>query len=401
MNTETANLKLRSAEAVGARYDVVVVGAGLAGTVTAFQLATLGLSVLLVEKKAFPRYKVCGCCLNQRSLNAIEQVGLGGRLESLNPGTVSSVRIHHRGRRVSLPIPVGRTVSRSALDAEFLSACVEAGVEFVDSTAATVMPSVDDEFRYVQLQRAGSAAETVGGRIVVVADGLGQPSLQRLQEFEKSVDRKSRIGLGVSLPDVDNGSTPAGQIQMVVGRRGYVGLVRAEANSVQIAAAVDAAWMTQAGGPTGALVQLLREAGHEVPTELHAATPKGTPRLTCRSNRVASKRLFVLGDSTGYVEPFTGEGMAWALTSAVAASPIINDAICHNAAVWRPEFESRWTKTHGRIVSQHQRNCRFVSRLLRSAPAMRIAMPFVRMFPSAAGTMIRNVNHTPAELIRA
>lgn len=49
-------------------YDVVVIGAGPAGSVAAYTAATQGLDVLLLDKARFPRFKVCGCCLNARAL---------------------------------------------------------------------------------------------------------------------------------------------------------------------------------------------------------------------------------------------------------------------------------------------------------------------------------------------
>ena len=44
-------------------WDVIVIGAGVAGGLAAFDCARRGLRVLLVEKRSFPRWKVCGCCL--------------------------------------------------------------------------------------------------------------------------------------------------------------------------------------------------------------------------------------------------------------------------------------------------------------------------------------------------
>ena len=60
-------------------YDVVVIGAGPAGSVAAYRAATLGASVLLVDKASFPRVKVCGCCINARALAVFDRLGLGRR----------------------------------------------------------------------------------------------------------------------------------------------------------------------------------------------------------------------------------------------------------------------------------------------------------------------------------
>ena len=57
-------------------WDAVVVGAGPAGAMAAIELGRQGLATLLVERQAFPREKVCGGCLNSRSLAILQEVGL-------------------------------------------------------------------------------------------------------------------------------------------------------------------------------------------------------------------------------------------------------------------------------------------------------------------------------------
>ncbi len=71
---QTVNPELRH---LGSRiWDVVVVGAGPAGTMAAREAARLGCSVLLVDKASWPRPKVCGCCLNETALSVLEEVDL-------------------------------------------------------------------------------------------------------------------------------------------------------------------------------------------------------------------------------------------------------------------------------------------------------------------------------------
>ena len=64
-------------EAADRVWDCVVIGAGPAGALAAREVARRGASVLLLDRAAFPRYKVCGCCLNPRSLGVLDRVGLG------------------------------------------------------------------------------------------------------------------------------------------------------------------------------------------------------------------------------------------------------------------------------------------------------------------------------------
>ena len=118
------------------------------------------------------------------------------------------------------------------------------------------------------------------------------------------------IGLGgvVSAPGLDY---PDGSIHMAMGDGGYVGLVRVEDGSLNVAAAVSPSAMKRAGNPTSLLNSLLQGAGWPEIPEGRAPKWKGTPELTRRPAQVGAERILSVGDASGYVEPFTGEGMFW------------------------------------------------------------------------------------------
>src|SRR5207244_156620 len=72
----SARATLELTEAARRVWDVIVVGAGPAGSLAALQLARRSLAVLLVDQAIFPRWKVCGSCLNLRALSTLAAVGL-------------------------------------------------------------------------------------------------------------------------------------------------------------------------------------------------------------------------------------------------------------------------------------------------------------------------------------
>ena len=67
---------IKLSAAAASEWDVVVVGAGPAGSLVSTLLARQGLKTLLVEKRTFPRYKVCGACLNPLSLSLLSAANL-------------------------------------------------------------------------------------------------------------------------------------------------------------------------------------------------------------------------------------------------------------------------------------------------------------------------------------
>src|SRR3954466_5385270 len=83
--------------------DVIVVGAGPAGASTAYHLANAGLDVLLLEKQAFPRDKICGDGLTPRAVRQLVAMGL----DLDEPGWQKNAgpRIAGAGHRPALPGP--------------------------------------------------------------------------------------------------------------------------------------------------------------------------------------------------------------------------------------------------------------------------------------------------------
>jgi 2-polyprenyl-6-methoxyphenol hydroxylase-like FAD-dependent oxidoreductase len=86
---------------------VVVVGAGPAGALAALGLARQGVPVLLVERRRFPRWKVCGACLSGQALAALEQAGQGPLLDQLGARPLRSVQLGLQGPGRSWPYRPG------------------------------------------------------------------------------------------------------------------------------------------------------------------------------------------------------------------------------------------------------------------------------------------------------
>jgi flavin-dependent dehydrogenase len=103
---------------------------------------------------------------------------------------------------------------------------------------------------------------------------------------------------------------------------------------------------------------------------------------------VAAHRLFAAGDAAGYVEPFTGEGMAWAVASAAALAPIAARA----AAGWDDRFIQEWQRTHARTVGRRQGVCRAAARVLRSPALTRLAVRALAVLPVLSRPVVAALN---------
>lgn len=373
-------------EAARRRWGAVVVGAGPAGALAAQQLARRGVATLLVDQAAFPRAKICGCCLNGRGVATLKAAGLGDLPGRCGAEPLRALLLLVSGASVRLALS-GVVLSREALDSALVQAAIAAGAHFLPQARAAWAPGegTAGALRLASVPPGGAAA--VRAECVLAADGLGGQLLARSGLGEARVAPGARIGLGAVSPEAPAGYR-AGTVYMACGARGYVGVVRLEDGRLDVAAALDTEYVRGSGGPGRAVPPLLEAAGLPPVPGLAGLTWRGTPALTRRAPRLAGERLFVLGDAAGYVEPFTGEGMAWALAAGLAVAPLAAEA----ARDWRPALASAWAATYRRVVARRQYLCRAAAAALRHPSLAGAVVRILGRVPALAGPFVRHLN---------
>jgi geranylgeranyl reductase family protein len=158
--------------------DVLVVGAGPAGSATASWAARLGLDVLLADAAVFPRDKTCGDGLTPRAIGELEKLGLGDwlRAHTVNQG----LRAHGFGQTLLLPWPGGSlpdwgsAVARTELDDHLRTTAIKAGARAIDGARAVDVRRDGDRVTGVVFAR-GDETLVVSCRRLVVADGVRSP----------------------------------------------------------------------------------------------------------------------------------------------------------------------------------------------------------------------------------
>jgi geranylgeranyl reductase family protein len=158
--------------------DVLVVGAGPAGSATAAWCARLGMDVLLTDAAVFPRDKTCGDGLTPRAIGELERLGLGDWLKAhaVNHG----LRAHGFGQTLLLPWPGGSlpdwgsAVARTELDDHLRTTAIKAGARAVDGARAVEVRRDGDRVSAVVFRRGDDTFE-VACRRLIVADGVRSP----------------------------------------------------------------------------------------------------------------------------------------------------------------------------------------------------------------------------------
>lgn len=382
---------LSIAAAAERRWDVGIIGAGVAGASLALRLARKGLGVLLFETQRFPREKVCGGCLNRRALEVLEELGLLTACQRAGGIPIDSLHIRYGKRDVHWSIPPMLSIRRSTLDTLLVQEAIAAGAHFLDRTHATIPPAQRDSSSALRIQaRRHGDAELLSGapegasadisvRCAVVASGLTRSPLAERKEWPAEIDKQGRIGVQQLIPanvlarhrwcwDSELCLESRANLRMLIGSQGYLGISRTDGDSFDFAAAIHPRALRRHAGIAMAIDELLESCNLPGIASVAPGPWASTPHLTRRSLLVATNRTFLLGDSLGYIEPFTGEGMSWGMIGArelATLLPAVMDASTSNAPRSLERAEMKWNRWARQQQSKQRSICRWVSRQVR------------------------------------
>lgn len=401
-------------QAAAAPWQVVIGGAGPAGAAAALLFARRGLRVLLVDRGSMPRWKVCGCCLSLKALDELRRLGsLVGSTANDRPllpdhaVPLERVRLSAGGHSATIPLPGGAVVSREALDHALVAAAIRAGCHWLPDTqivTAGEEPGANGAESASMIVRQAGTQATVHADLVVIATGLGgqvrtpatadhavHPS--RAPAPRRSIDRGSRIGLGVTLPAGSLDLQP-GLLEMTISREGYCGMIRLEDGRIDLAAAIDPRTLRGGTDPGDVVLGLLRASGWDGIAAvaggpvLRSAAFQATPRLTHAAAVVTSPsgRILRAGDAAAYVEPFTGEGIGWALASGriLAESMLPALEADRSTPATHAAAADDYRHAHLRHFRPLHARCRLMALALRRPAIVAAAIRATRLAPWAA-----------------
>jgi geranylgeranyl reductase family protein len=316
-------------------YDVIIAGAGPAGSTCARECARQGLTTLLLDKDPFPRSKPCGGAVSHRALSLLDF----SLPEHIIEKECYGARVHYGGRTIEAhrEYRIAVLVSRERFDAYLADKAVESKARFVPGEKVVSVQEAGDWVTVV------SEKATYQSRFLIGADGIhsrvahavrrpfGKPEMalalvSRVPADDAEMDRRQNRTL-----DMYFGIAPQGY-GWLFPHRGYYSL-----GMMGLASTIK--------DPKGILAVFAHGLGMDFPDVQGHYIPLGGIKRT-----VASNRILLVGDAAGFADPFQGEGIAYAILSGKLAARVIIDSIRdkHNppsAAVrYRRECEQRIRK---------------------------------------------------------
>jgi len=322
--------------------DVIVVGAGPSGSATAFYLAQSGLDVLLLEKSRFPREKVCGDGLTPRAVKAL--VGMGISV-SEQDGWVRNkgLRVIGAGKRMELPWPelasypgYGLVRTRLDLDETLARRAKQAGARLLEGVTVTgpVLDERTGRITGVTTRSDAGDERTYAARIVVAADG-NSSRLSVAMGLRKRDDRPLGVAVRTyyQTPRHDDDYLES-WLDLWDGDRllpGYGWIFGMGDGTSNVGLGL---LNTSAAFGNTDYHALLRQWLKGMPaewgfTEENRTQPVRGAALPMGFNRTPHyfKGLLLVGDAGGMVNPFNGEGIAYAMESGEILARTIAQAL--------------------------------------------------------------------------
>lgn len=341
--------------------DVLIAGAGPAGSALAARLARAGHDVLLLERARFPRDKPCSEYLSPGTITALDRLGVLPRVRAAGPARLAGMRVfapsgvmmtgrYDRSPAFPAPFPHALALPRRALDQILRDTAAAAGARVHEGVSV-------EELVYERGAVAGVVAREGGtrsvhrARVVVGADGLRSVVARRLGAIRRFGPR--RIAFTAHVGDVA-GMQEWGELH--VGDVGYVGLGPIGDGLTTIALVLPLAAARALGNPRArffAELERFPALRGRVRADRLARPILITGPFARWARRPVADGALLVGDAADFFDPFTGQGIFAALRGAELAESVLDGvlaagervtraALAPYIAARRAAFTSKW-----------------------------------------------------------
>jgi flavin-dependent dehydrogenase len=325
--------------------DLVVIGAGLAGSCLAAAVAQRGWNVVLLERHRGPRHKVCGEFLSPESQASLRALNLHATVAALGPAEIRRAAIISRqGQRLDMALPgVAWGVSRFQLDATLAHAAAAFGATVREGVTGRAIRQGDGGYTVEARDAAGEQIGISARAAVVTCGRHAVPGLRPSQAT--ATPHRMYVGVkchytGLHLPP---------EVRLYLFEGGYVGLSPIEGGQANLCLL--------------ASTEAFERAGKRIPAMLDAVV-RGSPALAsdlAGGQRLDESMVAVgavdtqqatvlwdgcarLGDAATVIPPLCGDGQAMAIHAAEICAPLVDDVLAgrRTLASWEAAYTAAW-----------------------------------------------------------
>jgi flavin-dependent dehydrogenase len=367
-------------------WDVVVVGAGPAGAVSAALLAKRGYRVALLDRARFPRHKVCAEYMSPGVRDVAYRLGIWESIQAAGPcavpgmevvttkGAVLRLEYSANGRR-----RYAASLLRHVLDTRLVDYAKASGVEMISGVTAREPMMSDGVVIGVNTSQDGATIR-FPAKLTVVADGSHSTIAKAL-----NMAVPPRWPVRIGLVSHYEGFAPLrdGFGQMHVGVGGYCGVAPLPEGRLNVAMVVKAD-AVRAAGTTATEYFENRIDGIPALQALLAgctriSSVRGVGPIGARARRASAAGALLVGDAAGFFDPFTGEGIYRALRGAELVAAVGHDALLrHDVST---SSLARYDSLRSRTFRSKHAVTALVQLFVQYPPLMEYALPRLAQRP--------------------
>ena len=315
------------------KYEVIIVGAGPAGSAAAYYLARNGTDVLLIDKSDFPRDKTCGDGLTPRAVGVLGDMGILKRIEQLAHRVNGLEFISHNGKRITVSTETKSlypnyllVIPRLSLDKIILQQAIDNGAKFIGGSR--VIAVEDREGRAQVTVQRGAALSTYCASAVLMATGASAGLLRAVGLLQEK-PHDPMLAVRAYYENV-SGLTNQVQIHFFDEKLpGYGWVFPISSSAANIGVGLRQTGTNQEKRSLRGLMEsflkkpLLKQM---LSRTKQIGVPKSYPlRSDFLTTATVKGRVLAVGEAAGLVNPLTGDGIDFALESGKLAAEFLID----------------------------------------------------------------------------
>jgi len=349
------------------KYDVVVVGAGPAGSTAAKFLAEKGVKVLLIDKSKFPRDKPCGGGLPLRVLNRFQYVKNENFIESYSyGGLMYSASLKYKAK-VQKSEPVGAMILRRKFDFALVKLAIDRGVVFSEGKAAKDIKILKDKVKIVL-----DDGSSIDSQVVIGADGVWSLVAKKsgLHQRRNMVDMCVFQEYKVDKETLDRFFGEARFCYIHARFQGIAGYgwVFPKKEHLNIGVFIKKEYSNIGIGENGPemgkskmktnLLEIYKnyiktlKKNRMIPEDLEMRRYEGGALPVAPLEKTYTDRVLLCGDAGGFINPISGDGIYYAMSSGEIAAGVITEALetGNTGEKFLSKYQVNWKKDFGKDI---------------------------------------------------
>ena len=370
--------------------DIIIIGGGLAGLVSAIHLSKAGLAVRLIEKNDYPKHKVCGEYVSNEVLPYLQQLGA-------DPMTTGAKKINRfllsttRGKTIETNLPLGGFgVSRYTLDHFLLQKALQNNCTLIQNTVSDV------QFENEMFRVLTKDGNELTARIVIGAFGKRSNIDVKLErDFIKN--RSPFVAVKTHL----KGDFPEDLVALHNFKGGYCGVSKVENGNLNVCYLANYKSFQQYKNIETFGQEVLCKNPHlklifenSVPAFEHPLT---ISQVSFSNKSTIENHMLMCGDAAGMIHPMCGNGMAMAIHSAKIASELIIDHFNKKISS-RQELEATYSRMWNTTFKARITTGRILQPFFGKDGLTRAIMYGVKHIPAVLPAIIRHTHGKPLKL---